>query len=176
MAKSAPAPQAATLTVKRIPLSKCRPHPRNPRTHPDPGTPAWKALAASLAHDYYDPIVYNKRNGLLVSGHLRVKVLRAQGITAADAVIVDYDEPTHLARMLAANRLQGEDDRPALKDLLEELDTGAFDMDLTGFDQASLEDLMVRVPVFEPVGENEQARLDQKTPITCPKCGHEFTM
>jgi DNA modification methylase len=31
-----------------------------------------------------------------------------------------------------------------LKDLLEELDTGAFDMDLTGFDQKAIEDLMTQ--------------------------------
>ena len=32
-----------------------------------------------------------------------------------------------------------------------------------------------RVPDFEPVGIDEQPRLDEKTPIECPKCGHEFT-
>lgn len=29
-------------------------------------------------------------------------------------------------------------------------------------------------PDFQPVGEDEQGRLDQKKPIRCPKCGHEF--
>jgi len=29
-------------------------------------------------------------------------------------------------------------------------------------------------PDFQPVGEDEQARLDQKSPVTCPECGHEF--
>jgi len=32
-----------------------------------------------------------------------------------------------------------------------------------------------KVPDFEPVGMDEQPRLDEKTPIECPKCGHEFT-
>jgi len=31
------------------------------------------------------------------------------------------------------------------------------------------------VPIFQPVGVEEQGRLDQKKPITCPECGHEFT-
>jgi hypothetical protein len=30
------------------------------------------------------------------------------------------------------------------------------------------------VPDFQPVGEDEQGRLDQKAPVVCPKCGHEF--
>jgi len=30
------------------------------------------------------------------------------------------------------------------------------------------------VPNFEPVGIDEQGRLDQKKPVICPECGHEF--
>ncbi len=30
------------------------------------------------------------------------------------------------------------------------------------------------VPDFAPVGEDEQGRLDQKKPVTCPACGHDF--
>lgn len=29
-------------------------------------------------------------------------------------------------------------------------------------------------PTLEPVGIEEQGRLDQKNPVTCPECGHEF--
>jgi ParB family chromosome partitioning protein len=31
------------------------------------------------------------------------------------------------------------------------------------------------VPDFQPVGIEEQGRLDQKKPVTCPECGAEFT-
>jgi hypothetical protein len=30
-------------------------------------------------------------------------------------------------------------------------------------------------PDFQPVGIEEQGRLDEKKPVTCPECGHEFT-
>jgi len=30
-------------------------------------------------------------------------------------------------------------------------------------------------PIFDPVGEDEQGRLDEKAKVTCPECGHEFT-
>jgi ParB family chromosome partitioning protein len=30
------------------------------------------------------------------------------------------------------------------------------------------------VPDFQPVGVEEQGRLDQKKPVECPNCGHEF--
>ena len=34
---------------------------------------------------------------------------------------------------------------------------------------------MNETPNFQPVGIEEQGRLDQKKPVTCPECGHEFT-
>ena len=30
-------------------------------------------------------------------------------------------------------------------------------------------------PIFEPVGIEEQGRLDEKAKAKCPECGHEFT-
>jgi len=141
------AAKRAALVVKTMPLSALKPHPRNPRVHPEPGTPAWDVLKASLAHDYFDSIVWNQRNGMLVSGHLRTKVLRESGFTSADCVVVDYDESTHIARMLAANKLQGEDDMAAIKDLLQEIDTGGMDMALTGFDEKQIENLMTQFHV-----------------------------
>lgn len=47
----------ASLKIERLPLIKLKPHPRNPRIHPEKGTPAWEALRKSLEADYFDPIV-----------------------------------------------------------------------------------------------------------------------
>ena len=48
-------------------------------------------------------------------------------------------------------------------------------LDLSGlFYENELQDIGVEVPDFEPVSEDEQPRLDQKKPITCPHCGMEF--
>ena len=44
----------------------------------------------------------------------------------------------------------------------------------TGFSDQDLIDLMTP-PNFGPATADEQGRLDEKTPITCPECGHEFT-
>jgi len=45
-------------------------------------------------------------------------------------------------------------------------------MDLTGFDEKEIEDLMNQ---FNPVPEDTQPRLDEKKKVTCPECGCEFT-
>lgn len=49
---------------------------------------------------------------------------------------------------------------------------GAEDDLLTwGFDE---NELGFAVPDFQPVGADEQPRLDQKAPVTCPHCGELF--
>jgi hypothetical protein len=45
-------------------------------------------------------------------------------------------------------------------------------------DANNLKELIIssdETPDFQPVGVDEQGRLDQKKPVTCPECGHEFT-
>jgi len=139
----------AEITMKRVALADVLPHEKNPRIHPDPGTPAWETLKASLIHDYFDPLVLNETNNKWVSGHLRAKVLLAEGYIHADVVVKSYDEPTHYARMIAANKQIGDFDMPALKDLLLNLDELNMDMDLTGFQLPEIEDLMTQFHVEE---------------------------
>lgn len=172
--------KAAALTVERLPLSKLAPHPRNPRRHPEPGTPAWNVLKKSIQHDYFDPIIWNKRNGMLVSGHLRRKVLEASGFTEADCVVVDYDEPTHLARLIAANKLQGEDDGELLRDLLVDLKETDLDLDLSGIHADELEGLLKGGGGNEPANDEPPADFPEKdenieTTHNCPKCGYKWS-
>ena len=130
--------RVAALNVKRKDLRNLKPHERNSeiRTHPEEGSSAWETLRKSLEHDYFDPIVWNRRNKKLVSGHLRRKVLLADGVTHADVVVVDYDEATHMARMLAANKAVGEDNFDGLKEFFNELNEVSKEED--GFDFLSL--------------------------------------
>jgi ParB family chromosome partitioning protein len=41
-------------------------------------------------------------------------------------------------------------------------------------DAAAVMEFLDAGPNFEPVGEDEQGRLDQKSPIKCPHCGEKF--
>jgi hypothetical protein len=134
--------EVVKLNVQQVTLSSLKPHPKNPRKHPVPGTPDWDRLKKSLEHDYFDPLVWNKRNKKLVSGHLRAKVLREMGVKEVDVVVVDYDEPTHLARMIAANKSIGDDDFTKLGEVFFELGTiDDFDLELSGFTLAEINEL-----------------------------------
>jgi hypothetical protein len=89
---------------------------------------------------------------------------------------VRWDDTTEKAANIAANAHSGEWDLPKLSDWLTELDQLNFEMPLTGFTTKEIEDILASLhpPNFAPGTEMEQGRLDEKKPITCPNCGHEF--
>lgn len=122
-------PKHAGLTVKRVRLAQTKPHPDNPRIHPPKGSAEYERLKASLADEYFDPLVWNKRNGLMVSGHYRRTVLIDEGFESADMVVVDWDEKSHKARMISANELLGHYDEAKLLALVKD---GGLDPDLMG--------------------------------------------
>jgi hypothetical protein len=68
--------------------------------------------------------------------------------------VVDWPEAKAHAALLAANRFGrlGHDDAAVLKDLLQELDTGATDMGLTGYTEQALETLMTQFHIDRPDG------------------------
>jgi len=135
--------KAAVIEIRRLNLrDEAKPHPRNERIrrHPKPGDPEWAALRRSMDNVYFDPLVWNQRNGMLISGHLRRKVLMEAGYAAADCSVVDVSEEQHLAMMVAANRMQGEDDLSELAMLLDGLDKA--DKAITGYTEDELETLL----------------------------------
>jgi len=91
-------------------------------------------LTKSLAEfGNIQPITWNARTGNVVGGHQRLKVYKAMGKTEVDVWAVDLDEQKEKAANIALNKLSGEFDMPMLKDILEEIDTGDLDMEITGF-------------------------------------------
>jgi len=61
-------------------------------------------------------------------------------------------------------------DEEALQAVLRDMpDAGEL---LVGFGTEDLDALLA--PKFEPVGAEDQSRLDQKDPIVCPECGAEI--
>lgn len=127
-------PKIVGLKVVRKRLTDLLFHPENPRIHPPKGTPEWNTLRESLLDDYFDPIIWNRRNGMLVGGHYRVKIFQDEGVQEVDVVEVDYDNETHLARLFAANKALGIDDQDKRRELFLRLhEIPDFKVSLTGF-------------------------------------------
>jgi len=135
---------------KLVPLHKLVRNPRNPNTHPDEQI---RLLAKVIDYQgWRNPIVVSTRSGFIVKGHARLTAAELLGLTEAPVDNQDYDsEAQEWADMLADNRIAelAEIDRTVLKDLLGELDTGSVDMELTGFTDQAIEDLMTESHVPE---------------------------
>lgn len=123
------------------------PNPRNPNKHGDTQV---ALLAKIIRHQgWRAPITISRRSGFIVTGHGR---LEAAKLLQVEQVPVDEQdfatEADEWAHLIADNRIAelADADRAMLRDLAEELDTGDFDMDLTGFDAAGLEELMTAAP------------------------------
>lgn len=152
----APARPGDTLEVRMVPVSAIRPARYNPRKDLTPEDDQYQRIARSLDEfGLVEPLVWNEVTGNLVGGHQRLKVLLARGVTEVPCAVVRIaDEAREQALNLALNKVSGAWDLPKLKDLLEELDTGAFDLEITGFSLEEVERLMTHVHV--PPADQEQ--------------------
>ena len=126
-----------------VPIHKLVRNPRNPNTHSDEQI---RLLAKVIDYQgWRNAIVVSTRSGFIVKGHARLSAAELLELEEVPVDNQDYDsEAQEWADMLADNRLAelAEIDRAVLKDLIEELDTGAVDMELTGYTDNVIEDLM----------------------------------
>lgn len=126
-----------------VPIEKCVPNPRNPNQHP----PKQIKLLAQIikGQGWRAPITVSTRSGFVVRGHGRLMAAQELGVCEVPVDYQDYaSEAEEWADLIADNRIAelAEMDHTALVDLLQELDTGDFDIELTGFTEAEIEDLM----------------------------------
>ena len=133
------------MRIEKIPIDKINPAKYNPRKDLQPDDPEYQKLLKSITeYSLVEPLVWNKKTGNLVGGHQRLKVLKDLGYVEVEVSIVDLNIHKEKALNIALNKIQGEWDFPKLKDLLQDLDTGEFDITLTGFDVPEIEDLMTQ--------------------------------
>jgi hypothetical protein len=117
------------------------------------------------AQGWRNPIVVSNRSGLITKGHARREAALSLKCATVPVDYQDYaTESEELADMIADNRIAelAEADRSMLRDLAEQLDDGAFDTDLTGFDRLALEELMTAAPPEN--GENNPEEVWRNLP------------
>lgn len=158
--------------LRRVRAGDLIPHPRNWRKHPERQA---QALAGVLAEVGYAGalIVRETADGLqLIDGHLRAE-------TTPDAVVpvlvvdVTEEEADKLLATLDPLAAMAEADAEVLAGLLATVNS----------ESEAVREMLARlahdsgamVPDFGSVGLDEQGRLDERAPVRCPECGHEFT-
>jgi len=151
-----------------VPIGTLKGNPTNPRVLRDD---KFAKLKQSI-HDF--PDMLNKRpivavtdtDGklMVLGGNMRLRACMDLKMKEVPVILADeWTEEQRREFIIKDNVGFGEWDWDALGN-----EWRAEDLDAWGLD-------VPKVPDFEPVGMDEQPRLDEKTPIECPKCGHEFT-
>jgi hypothetical protein len=155
--------------VVQVPTGDLKPHPKNPRK----GNVG--VIAESIrANGFYGAVVAQKSTGHILAGNHRWRAAQEAGMPDVPVLWVDVDDERALRILLADNRTSDvATNDPAV---LAELLAGLPDLTGTGYQPSDMSALLGQaVPQFEPVGADEQPRLDQRAAQgPCPGCGLEW--
>jgi DNA modification methylase len=130
------------LQVVTWPVERLIPYARNARTHSDEQV---AQIAASIAEFGWTNPILAGSDGIIIAGHARLLAARKLGITEVPVIVLDHlTETQRRALVLADNRLalNAGWDEEMLRVELESIRDDGFDLDLTGFSDDELEDLL----------------------------------
>lgn len=130
------------MLIEKKKVTELLPADYNPRKDLKPGDPEYEKLKRSIEQfGYVEPVIWNSRTGCVVGGHQRLKVIQDLGMTEVDCVVIDMDVEHEKALNIALNKISGEWDNDKLSDLIADLQGADFDVSLTGFEPAELDEL-----------------------------------
>jgi ParB-like chromosome segregation protein Spo0J len=159
--------------IEKIGIEKLIPYAKNSRTHSDEQV---AQIAASIKEFGFNNPVLIGEDDVIIAGHGRVMAARKIGLMEVPCIRLGHlTETQRKAYIIADNRLalNAGWDNEMLKIELLELD-GNINLDILGFTTPELTIAMGFGADFEPGTEDDQGQLDQKDPIICPACSHEF--
>jgi len=130
------------MLIEKIQIERLIPASYNPRKDLKPGDAEYDKLKRSLEEfGYVEPVIWNKATGHIVGGHQRLKILLDMGTTEVECVVVEMDAEKEKALNIALNKISGDWDKDKLALLIADLQGADFDVSLTGFDPAELDEL-----------------------------------
>jgi len=138
------------MEITNIPIDKLNPATYNPRLDLKPEDKEYQDIKRSIIEfTLVEPLVINK-DMTVIGGHQRLKVLKDLQYKEVPCIVVDLDKQKEKMLNIALNKISGDWDRVKIKDLILELDTGEYDITLTGWGQQEMEDLMTEFYIEEP--------------------------
>ncbi len=130
------------MIIEKKPVADLLPAEYNPRKDLKPGDPEYEKLKRSIEQfGYVEPVIWNRTTGRVVGGHQRLKVLKDCGISEVECVVVELPEDKEKALNIALNKISGDWDKDKLALLIADLQGTDFDVSLTGFEPAEIDDL-----------------------------------
>ena len=157
------------LQIEYVPIDQITEFKGNPRKNDE----AVDAVVKSIeAFGYTNPILVRKSNYEIIAGHTRYKALRKMGEEIAPVIFLDMNETDARVYGIFDNKstMNVEWDFSLLADALVEFDQLDVSLDLTGFEKAEIDEIMLNSGIVPPEVLPES---EIKT-VKCPKCGEEF--
>jgi hypothetical protein len=148
-------------------------NPRNWRIHPLNQQDALKGVLEEVG--WVQQVIINKRTGNLIDGHLRCQLAAREGNKTIPVLYVDIDEAEEELVLATLDPIAGlaATDKAKLDKLFQDINSDNENVQKLISEIAENEGIIP--PDFQPVGIDEQGRLDQKAKVICPECGCEFT-
>lgn len=144
------------VTIREIPVEEINAAPYNPRQTLAPGDREYETVKGSLREfGLVEPLVWNKRTGHLVSGHLRLRILKDRGDAVVTCSVVDLPAEKEKALNVTLNNpaVGGRWDPTGLTALLEELEASVPDL----YDELAMRQLAaLDLPALDGDGEKEE--------------------
>lgn len=128
---------------KIVDVATLVPNPKNPNTHPDNQIQLLGRIIRQQG--WRAPITVSNRSGFIVKGHGRLAAALLEGFTEVPVDFQNYaSEAEEYADLVADNRIAelSEIDNKMLADIFADIDTGEIPIELTGFTEDEVEDLI----------------------------------
>lgn len=157
----------STMNIQKINILKLKPSEYNPRKDLQPEDEEYIKIKNSiLEFGYVAPIIVNA-DMTVIGGHQRLKVLKELGYEEIQCIVVDLDKNKEKALNLALNKISGEWDNDKLEAILAELKETEIDMNITGFSNDEIDDILKDViGTKEDDFDIEEALDEIEDPIT----------
>ena len=148
------------------PIDELIPYVNNPKQHP--AEQVDKIASSIKNYGFTVPMVIDGQNEIIM-GHGRLQAAKKLGMEEVPCIVRDDLTESQVKALRIADNKVAESEWD-IEILLTEIDGLE---EFIGFTSEELK--MFEVPDFQPVGEDEQPRLDEKKKVNCPECGCEFT-
>lgn len=138
--------KSSDMEWKVLPVGQLKPAAYNPRKQLKPGDKEYEKIKNSIKEfGYVEPIIVNY-DMTVIGGHQRLNVLKDLGYEEVQCVVVHIeDEHKVKALNIALNKITGAWNEQLLADLIVDLQSVDFNVDLTGFEAPEVEQLFSKV-------------------------------
>jgi ParB-like chromosome segregation protein Spo0J len=164
--------EPGSLKIEYRSLDSLVPYARNPRTHSEEQI---EQIASSIREfGFTNPILIDSKQGI-IAGHGRLAAAKKLDLKIVPCIDLSHlTEEQKRAYIIADNKLalNGGWNEEFLRVELTELKELGANLQVTGFDQMELADIMLGRDV--EFKEYDESAADDVQMVTCPKCGNSF--